>query len=50
MFFESLTVSEEMAESVEKETHTQSKSNLWFQHRAGRVTSSIQTPQTLLKA
>ena len=23
-----------------KETRTQSKSNLWFQHRAGRVTSS----------
>ena len=38
--FESLTVSEEMAESVEKETRTQSKSNLWFQHRVGRITSS----------
>ena len=39
--FESLTVTVEMAESVEKETRAQAKSNLWFKHRAGRITSSL---------
>ena len=38
--FTSLTVTDEMAANVEKETRTQFKSSLWFQHRAGRVTSS----------
>ena len=38
--FMSLTVTDEMAMNVEKETRAQFKSSLWFQHRAGRVTSS----------
>jgi len=37
---ESLTVTNEMAEFVEKETRAQSKSKLWFKHRAGRITAS----------
>ena len=36
----SIQVTDEMAEALEKETRLQSKSNLWYKHRAGRVTSS----------
>ena len=36
----SIQVADEMAEALEKETRLQSKSNLWYKHRAGRVTSS----------
>ena len=36
----SLEVTEEMSELVEKETRSQSKSNLWYKYRAGRITSS----------
>jgi len=35
-----LNVTEEMARSVEEATKLQSKSNLWFKYRAGRVTAS----------
>ena len=35
-----IQVTDEMAEPLEKETRLQSKSNLWYKHRAGRVTSS----------
>jgi len=40
--YESLTVTNEMDEFVEKETRAQSKSKskLWFKHRAGRITAS----------
>ena len=36
----SIQVTDETAEALEKETRLQSKSNLWYKHRAGRVTSS----------
>ena len=36
----SIEVTNEMAKSLEKETRSQSKCNLWFKHRAGRVTAS----------
>ena len=36
----SLTVTDEMPMNVAKGTRAQFKSNLWFQHRAGRITSS----------
>ena len=36
----SIQVTDEMAKALEKETRLQSKSNLWYKHRAGRVTSS----------
>ena len=35
-----IQVTDEMAKALEKETRLQSKSNLWYKHRAGRVTSS----------
>ena len=35
-----LTVTVEMAASVKKEARAQTKSNLWFTNRAGRITSS----------
>jgi len=35
-----LTVTDEMTTNFEKERRVQSKSSLWFQYRAGRVTSS----------
>ena len=38
--FESLVVTDDMAASVEKETRSQSKSTLWYKHRAGTITSS----------
>ena len=38
--FMSLTVTDEMAMNVAKETRAQFKPSLWFQHQAGRVTSS----------
>ena len=38
--FMSLTVTDEMAMNVEKETRAQFKSSLWFQHRARIVTLS----------
>ena len=36
----SVQISEDMARAVELETRQQSKSNLWYKYRAGRVTAS----------
>ena len=54
------SVSIEQATSLERYTQEQSKSKLWFQHRAGRVTASqfkmaaatdmTQPSQSLIKA
>ena len=38
--FKMLHVTEQQAVNLEKETRAQSKSKLWFRHRAGRVTAS----------
>ena len=38
--FETYTITTDMAKQIEKHTHEQTLSKVWFQQRAGRVTAS----------
>ena len=39
--FATMSVTQETADAIEKETQSQAQSRVWFDHRAGRVTASI---------
>ena len=58
--FQHSQITRQQAENLEKDTRGQSKTKLWFQHRAGRVTASnfksathanlAEPPQSLIKS